>query len=189
MECCSVPFEAPNIQCSVTSIQRAVWIMQCAVFSGAKKTEHGAKAWTFSAVENPARQIWVSTSFETDLRFESAYFAFSQALLWTARARFAHQQYSPDATYQPGQGEYLTDLCFMIHPQRSRQAGWSHMWRKGDFIDREKRSIIGGLKGGFHRSDTIEWPCRSALTCLGRPFTYIPDICWICIGCALKKVP
>ena len=28
------------------------------------------------AVENPAQQIWVSTSFETDLRFESAYLHF-----------------------------------------------------------------------------------------------------------------
>lgn len=164
--------------------------MQCAVFSGAKKTEHGAKAWTFSAVENPARQIWVSTSFETDLRFESAYFAFSQALLWTARARFAHQQYSPDATYQPGQGEYLTDLCFMIHPQRSRQAGCEVTWEEKVILSREKRPI-DGLKGGFHRSDTIKWPRRSALTCLGCPFNYIPEICWICIaiGYALKKVP
>ena len=67
---------------------------------------------------------------------------------------------------------------------------WSHMGRKGDFIEREKRPI-DGLKGGFHRSDTIKWPRRSALTCLGCPFNYIPEICWICIaiGYALKKVP
>ena len=31
-----------------------------AVGGEAKKTEHAAKAWRFSAVENPARQIWVS---------------------------------------------------------------------------------------------------------------------------------
>ena len=29
-------------------------------------------------MENPARQIWVSTSFETDLPFESAYLHFSK---------------------------------------------------------------------------------------------------------------
>ena len=72
-----------NMQCSVCSVLCEFWCVhwaanKCApVCIDAKKTEHAAKAWTFSAVENPAQQIWVSTSFETDLRFESAYLHFS----------------------------------------------------------------------------------------------------------------
>ena len=70
-----------SIGCAVRIVQCATCSVQCAanrraVCSGAKKTEHAAKARTFSAVENPAQQIWVSTSFETDLRFESAYLHF-----------------------------------------------------------------------------------------------------------------
>ena len=37
------------------------------------------------AVENPAQQIWVSTSFETDLRFESAYLHFPDCFEQLAR--------------------------------------------------------------------------------------------------------